>query len=198
MGTHPPATGTERAARRRAELISAAADYVFANGLASLSLRPLAEALETSHRTLLYHFGSKEALIAEVLREARHREQRVVAEHARAEATFSDALRAVWDRYSAPEHLAFLRLYHEFSGIALHAGPALVDPLAESVREWMTTVSELARRHGATAEDAEAIGTFVAGSVRGLQLDLLATGERTRVERGLSELIHAIEHRLTE
>lgn len=41
--------------------------YVLANGLANLSLRPLARAAGTSDRMLIYHFGTKEQLIEVVL-----------------------------------------------------------------------------------------------------------------------------------
>lgn len=40
---------------------------MLAHGLAGLSLRPLARAAGTSDRMLIYHFGSKEQLVAELL-----------------------------------------------------------------------------------------------------------------------------------
>jgi AcrR family transcriptional regulator len=42
---------------RRAELLYEVADYILINGLADLSLRPLASAMNTSPRMLLYFFG---------------------------------------------------------------------------------------------------------------------------------------------
>src|SRR5262249_32927762 len=59
---------------RKAETLARATDYVLAHGLSGLSLRPLAAALGTSTRMLLYDFGSKEELVADVLAEARRRE----------------------------------------------------------------------------------------------------------------------------
>jgi AcrR family transcriptional regulator len=41
--------------------------HVLAHGLGQASLRPLAKAAGTSDRMLIYHFGTKEALIAELL-----------------------------------------------------------------------------------------------------------------------------------
>lgn len=41
--------------------------HVLANGLGQASLRPLAQAAGTSDRMLLYHFGTKENLISELL-----------------------------------------------------------------------------------------------------------------------------------
>ena len=48
-------------------LLSALANHVLQHGLNSASLRPLAAAAGTSDRMLIYHFGSKDALIDELL-----------------------------------------------------------------------------------------------------------------------------------
>ena len=51
----------------RETLLPLLAAYVLENGLADVSLRPLAKAAGTSDRMLLYHFGSKEELVAALL-----------------------------------------------------------------------------------------------------------------------------------
>lgn len=43
------------------------ADHVLAHGLGGASLRPLAKAAGTSDRMLIYHFGNKQLLIADLL-----------------------------------------------------------------------------------------------------------------------------------
>ena len=48
-------------------LLPLLAQHVLAQGLGQASLRPLAKAAGTSDRMLLYHFGTKEALITELL-----------------------------------------------------------------------------------------------------------------------------------
>ena len=48
---------------RRDELLEATAAYLLRNGVAGLSLRPLAAAIDTKARLLIYHFGSKEQLL---------------------------------------------------------------------------------------------------------------------------------------
>lgn len=58
-----------RDADRRRDLITRLADHVLAHGLGSASLRPLAVAVGTSDRMLLYYFPDKAALIAAVLEE---------------------------------------------------------------------------------------------------------------------------------
>lgn len=54
---------------KKAELVRALADHVLAEGLGGASLRPLAAAVGTSDRMLLYYFPDKPALIAAVLEE---------------------------------------------------------------------------------------------------------------------------------
>ena len=52
---------------RRGELLEAVGEYVLDNGLASLSLRRVAEAVGVSHVTLQHHFGTKEQLVGEIV-----------------------------------------------------------------------------------------------------------------------------------
>ncbi|MDA5284105.1 TetR/AcrR family transcriptional regulator [Streptomyces sp. Isolate_45] len=52
---------------KRDHLLRQVRAYVTDKGLADLSLRPLAKALGTSDRMLLYYFGSKEQLVARAL-----------------------------------------------------------------------------------------------------------------------------------
>ena len=51
----------------RETLLPRLAAHVMAHGLADASLRPRARAAGTSDRMLLYHFGSKERLVADLL-----------------------------------------------------------------------------------------------------------------------------------
>ncbi len=50
----------------RDRLLAAAVDQAMNGGIADLSLRELASAVGTSHRMLLYHFGSREGLLVAV------------------------------------------------------------------------------------------------------------------------------------
>ncbi len=54
---------------RKSQLTRTLADHVLANGLGGASLRPLAAAVGTSDRMLLYYFPDKTALITAVLEE---------------------------------------------------------------------------------------------------------------------------------
>ena len=59
----------------RPALLDALAAHVLEHGLNTASLRPLAAAAGTSDRMLIYHFGSKDGLIAALLRHLADRMQ---------------------------------------------------------------------------------------------------------------------------
>ena len=58
---------TDARGLKRASLTEALGDIVLAEGLDALSLRPAAARLGTSDRMLLYYFGTKAALVEDVL-----------------------------------------------------------------------------------------------------------------------------------
>jgi len=153
---------------RRAAVLARAADYVLARGLAGLSLRPLARALDTSTRMLLYDFGSKDQLIHEILAEIRRREESLLEAEVH---TLDD----VWRWIAAPEREPFLRLFFEIYVGSL--GRKEAEPL---VRDWL----EFLRTSWRPPVD-EATATLMVAVVRGLLLDRLATGDRVRTDSAL-------------
>jgi AcrR family transcriptional regulator len=154
--------------RRRAAVLAKAADYVLEHGLAGLSLRPLAKALRTSPRMLLYDFGTKERLVHEILAEIRRREQSLLEAEVR---TLDD----VWRWIAAPEREPFLRLFFEIYVGAL--GSEEAEPL---VRDWL----DFLRTSWRPPVD-EATATLMVAVVRGLLLDRLATGDLARTDAAL-------------
>lgn len=150
---------------RRAELLAAAYEYVLVNGVAELSLRPLAASTGTSPRVLLYLFGSKDGLVREILAHARAEQRAMVRAHL---AHGDDPLDALWAWLSAPEQRATVRLFVEAYARSLHADPGPWQGFAQdSVAEWLGLLA--------------APATLNLAVLRGLLLDLLATGEEERV-----------------
>ena len=184
--------GRRRGKRHRDELALAAADWVIENGLADLSLRRLAAGLGTSHRTLLYHFGSKEELFQAILRSARTRE-RLRAVSAPDEPAFEPNLRRTWQYLSGPREHAFWRFYFEVHGLALQNPDRYHDVLYEGVHDWIATTRDLLTSEGASQPEATAMATLILAVVRGLMLDLLQTGERKRVDAGFEALAAIVE-----
>src|SRR5215510_9321091 len=98
----------------------------------SSDLRPLARALDTSPRMLLYDFGSKDRLVHEILAEIRRRERSMLDADVH-------TLDEVWRWISAPERTPFLRLFFETYVAALgrdEAQPFVLDWLAYLEEHW--------------------------------------------------------------
>jgi AcrR family transcriptional regulator len=179
---------------RRAQLLRAVADYLLDNGLADMSLRPLARSLGTSPRILLYHFGSKDQLVASALAASRER-QRAATEawlEQQPELAPTELLRRFWG-WQLDGHQPFLRLFFEVYGLALQEEDRFPGFLDRAVADWLEFIGALLRRAGLTAAQAQTAATAVIAGYRGLLLDYLATGDRRRTERALDLLLTAVQ-----
>ena len=68
------ADGVPSPSPRQEELLERSYRYVLQHGLIDMSLRPLAEAIDSSPRVLLFLFGSKDGLVRALLARAREDE----------------------------------------------------------------------------------------------------------------------------
>ncbi|MDA3624886.1 TetR/AcrR family transcriptional regulator [Saccharopolyspora oryzae] len=172
---------TEQDEGRRGELLVKLLDYSAAHGLSETSLRPLAAAVGSSPRMLLYFFGSKEGLVREVHRYARDVQLRLLADTLADCRDRAEALRALWRWLSDPAHHDVTRFFFESYARSLRGGAW--EGFAEaSVREWLPP---LQRALGGSGTDA----TLVLAALRGLVLDLLATGDVERADAAFEALL---------
>jgi AcrR family transcriptional regulator len=189
-GTVPaPTTST-----RRDELLELAYQHALEHGLSGMSLRPLATAIGSSPRVLLFLFGSKDGLVRALLVRARADELAFLGLMPAAQAGDLAAIGAeVWRWLSAVEHIGLLRLWTE------SYARSLIEPdgpwtgfARETVEDWLELLarSQPARRRRTGAGRAER--TLVLAVLRGALLDLLGTGDLERttqaVELGLASL----------
>jgi len=178
---------------RKQELLEAAYRYVLGNGLAGMSLRPLAQGIGSSPRVLLFLFGSKDELVRALLARARQEELRYLAELRDEHGGLAATGRDIWAWLAAPGHRALLALWVEGYARSLLGEPG---PWAnfgrDTVRDWLDL---LADRQAAAAGDpgAEAERTLLLAVLRGALLDLLATGDTARVSRGVERHLSAME-----
>jgi AcrR family transcriptional regulator len=165
---------------RREELLEKAYDFVLEHGLADLSLRPLAAAIGSSPRVLLYLFESKDGLVRELLARARRDELAALAEVTGS--GLDTVVGTLWDWLSARRHRRLLVLWVEAYG------RSLVDPdgpwgdfARQSVEDWLEVLARAqppaVRRTRAGADER----TRALALLRGGLLDLLATGDERRV-----------------
>ncbi|MBC5801320.1 MAG: TetR/AcrR family transcriptional regulator [Candidatus Eremiobacteraeota bacterium] len=159
-------------------------DYVAANGLTDLQLRPLATAVGASPRSLLYHFTSKEGLILAILRQAAER-QRALFERLPNAESYAETVRAAWAIMSAPKNAAIFRLFFEIYGLALQDRSRFPGFFERAVDGWLAYLEAPALRDGYGRHDARAIATVLLCGYRGFLLDLCATGDRKRISRAV-------------
>jgi AcrR family transcriptional regulator len=172
--------------RRRTELLDRLLDYSATHGLSDASLRPLAAAVGSSPRMLLYFFGSKEGLVREVHRHARQVQLDLLADTLHDSASRADAVRALWQWISDPAHDAVTRFFFESYARSLHDRDGAWAGFGESsVREWLPQI-------GRAVGGSEAEATATLAVLRGLLLDLLATGDTERVQRAFEVALHAL------
>jgi AcrR family transcriptional regulator len=182
------------ASPRRDELLERAYRYALEHGVADLSLRPLAAAVGSSPRVLLFLFGSKAGLVRALLARARQ-DELALLERTRAAGAVAGGsqydLAAVaaelWAWLAADEHRALLKLWVE--GYAR----SLADPdgpwagfAAATVADWLDLLGEYSH------DPAEC--TLALAVLRGGMLDLLATGDRDRVSRAVGRQLALIKH----
>ena len=105
-------------------LLDAAIEYVAANGMSDVSLRTLAAALGTSHRMLIFHFGSKEGLWVEIIRAVEQRQRELLGQVLPDPSQpVGEAMRAWWKHISDPSLWPNERLFFEIYGQALQGRP---------------------------------------------------------------------------
>ena len=172
---------TEADSPRKRELLAAAYRYALSNGLADMSLRPLAKEIGSSPRVLLFLFGSKEGLIRELLAQARDDELRYL-EKLRDSQGPREAAREVWSWLAAPSHRPVLALWVEGYARSLLGEPG---PWAgfgrDTVNDWLELLAQRQPAGSRDTPEAEAERTLLLAVLRGALLDLLATGDIDRV-----------------
>ena len=175
--------------RRRAELLDAVVDYATEHQFSGLTWRPLAAALGVSTTTLVHRFGSKEQMLEAIF--ARLQERTLVTIDPGAD--LATAARAIWTQSSDPGRSAEFRLFLAVYGQALQAPDLFAAFLDHVVADAIGALSD-AQGADVSREAATSTATLVVAILRGLLLDLLATGDRDRVDGAAQAFLASLEH----
>jgi AcrR family transcriptional regulator len=180
---------------REEELVELAYQHVLVHGLADMSLRPLAAAIGSSPRVLLFLFGSKDNLVRVLLDRARADELAAIDAFGGGpdSSDLAATARQVWDWLSEPVHRKMLSLWVEAYA------RSLVDPsgpwasfASQTVQDWLALLaSRQAPRRRASRRGA-AERTAVLALLRGAMLDLLATGDLARTTDAVVTQLQAL------
>jgi AcrR family transcriptional regulator len=175
----------------RERLLAAAVGQAMRGGIADLSLRELAAAMGTSHRMLLYHFGSREGLLTAVAQAVEEAQRAAVAEWG----ITSASARRLWQHFSDPQLWPAERLFFELYAHALLGRPGTEGFLDNAIEPWVDMITPaIAAEAGLDDKTARAEARLAVAVTRGLLLDLLATGDRAAVTEAFERYLRRADH----
>lgn len=182
---------------RRAELTDLALDYVLAHGLVGLSLRPLAAALGTSDRMLVYHFGSKERMLGAVLDRAQQRLASSLELSGSPRLGLADLVEQLWAGLRTPAAAQVTRLYLETCVLAGQDPDRWRDAPERLRGPWRTPVREGLIAVGVLPEQAQALADLILDAFDGLALHRLTSSEPASIDSAAAAFGHLLAQATT-
>ncbi|MEI2706059.1 MAG: TetR/AcrR family transcriptional regulator [Ilumatobacteraceae bacterium] len=183
----------------RRQLLDRVIDYLADHGLGEATLRPLANALNTSPTRLMHHFGSKGELLAAALARTEELHRQIEARWVRQspQITQSDVLRKWWKwMLASRRNLNQVRLGLEAATLNSTVTGLAGDVRAEQIGAWRGMIERRLLARGVPAHDARIEASRLKAAFTGLTLDLVATGDRKRLTEALERILADFERRL--
>ncbi|MET0525356.1 MAG: TetR/AcrR family transcriptional regulator [Nocardioides sp.] len=176
---------------RRDELLDQVTDHVLGQGLIGLTLRPLAAAIGTSDRMLIYHFGNRDALVSAVV--ARTGARAVAAVDALPSApSVRAAVNRLWAAYATDPLNGCLDVYVQAAATGLFGSEPYLSEARASNDRWAAALRDYLVRSGAPTRRVARIVTLVDSALYGFHLDL-ATDRPDELARGVDDLARAAQ-----
>jgi AcrR family transcriptional regulator len=171
----------------RDRLLAAVVDYFAQHGVGDASLRQIAAGVGSSHRMLIYHFGSREGLLTAVVEQLENGERRILADILTDDETDRRVLAWQFWTHVADVVRVYGPLYFELASHAMR-GDDLGAPLrVPNVEMWVEALSDMWQADGGLgADEAEAHSRLNLAVARGLLHDLLLTGDRAAVDTAMA------------
>jgi len=178
--------GRQRQPQIRQRLLDACTDYSFERGLPD-GLEPLATAAGTSSRMLIYHFGTRDGLLREILGQARERQLKAFTDliRLRPDEPYPVTLAHAWAAISGPQGKPYLRMFSRLHDTA--GEPHWPGFRRTATTDWLTPLE-----NGMRSLDRPELATVVLAVIRGLLMDLDATGDAARTDRAFADFLTMI------
>lgn len=159
---------------RRSQLLDQLVEEFAASGVGHRSLREVAEAVGTSHRMLLHHFGSREEMLVAIVEQVERRQMTLLPDLPTDPA---DNFAAMWSDVSRPELRGAERLFFECYARASQGEKPFDRMVPGAVTGWLDEVDAVA-----DFPVDRAFARLGMALVRGLLLDLVATDDDAGVQ----------------
>ena len=172
---------------RKIDLTDAALQYLVEHGVANTSLRPMASALGTSPRMLMFHFKSKEGMLQDVFEELNCRLQSSLQAIA---FTGPDHLRVpplkrFWQWATSKENFPYFRLLYEAQIVALQNPKEYGRYLQKVSTDWQVAALTLM----SPALKSKAMASLCIAVFDGLMLEHMSGGDMPRLTESLDLFI---------
>jgi AcrR family transcriptional regulator len=167
--------------QRRRQVLDALIEEFANGGIGDRSLREVAAAVGTSHRMLLHHFGSRQALLLAVVEEVERRQMGMLSE---IPTDAADGFAAMWADLRRPELRRLERLFFECYARAVQGEKPFAGMIPQAVTGWLNAVDAAA--DGPTDPAMARLGLAV---TRGLLLDLVATNDDAGVDAAATAFV---------
>lgn len=181
---------------RKPVLLAQILEHLLDKPLASLSFRTLAQALEVSTFTLVYHFGSRAELLSDIVGaiSARDEDMRArLGESLGSLDSYFDGLEWSWNRAIQPRNLQLQRL--EFEAAMMEVQDSGGDTFTRDLHaHWRKLVADALLSFGLDQENAEVEARLVVASFFGLQHDLMVNQDAQASTQVFSRLL--ADHRM--
>ena len=181
MGRHPQPEIKQR-------LLDACTDFALEYGLPE-RLEPLARAAGTSSRMLIYHFGGRNELLRAVLGRARQRQLEVFGDLLRVEVDtpYTATLSRAWATMTGPRGRPYLQMFGQLRESAeQQLWPGF---RRTATTDWLGPLGDGMRSIGRPG-----LASLVLAVIRGLLMDLDATGDTTRTDQAFHDFLRMLEH----
>ena len=177
------AMGRRPQAQIKAKLLDDCTDHALAHGLPD-RLGPLATATGTSARMLIYHFGTRDALLRAILEHARQRQLDTFGDllRVRPGEPYPVTLNRAWTSIAGPDGQPYLRM---FSQLRESAEQQLWPDFRRiATTDWLGPLDAGLRSIGRPD-----LATLVLAVIRGLLMDLDATADITRTDQAFRDFL---------
>lgn len=181
---------------RRQELLDRIVEYLAAHGLAQATLRPMAASLGVSINRLVHHFGSKEDLLAAALRRATDIQTEVQNGWLtrNPDLTAPELYRRWWRWLNESSgNLALVRLNYEAAALDTSITGLSGAVRAEQIGVWRQVLEVRLEHQGLHHPVAAMEASLAKAAFTGLVMDLLATGDRRRLNAAFAEWLRRFE-----
>lgn len=170
----------------RRRILDACTDHALAHNLPD-RLDPLASAAGTSTRMLIYHFGTRDALLRAVLGQARQRQLEAFGELLRPQSDepYTATLTRAWTAMTGVAGQPYLRMFGRLR-------ESTEQQLWPEFRRTATTDWLAPLEDGMRSTGRPELATLVLAVIRGLLLDLDATGDTARTDRAFEQFLDTI------